>query len=423
VFIPKPVWAVGFALEQTLRDATLAVFSFANFKTVSAYLGFVFDIFVFVVMEVLGMDARFLRYFVGIFLFCVPLFLFLPLSYSSQFETENFTVDGAATLEQARIFCEVAEKYRRELAGLWLGEELPNWSSKCPIVVKVGDKLGAGGATTFRFLGNDISCEMNIQGSEKRIIDSVLPHEISHTIFATYLKSPVPRWLDEGAATCMEHYSERENYRNMIGYFLQKNVQRCLPFNRMVALKEYPDDVMPFYAQGYSVAEYLITIGGHRLLIKFAKTAIETDDWNFALRKHYGIANLGELQKNYWLEWVAIGSPVVLSQVPEHLRLPQKNNNNNTITLASNNNSSNIPNTSNHQQIAPNQQPKRTAPPIPIMFASYSVDQNATNSTVTKIPTSYTENNDSIIPIPTSYKSSYEILSAGGEPNITTLRN
>jgi hypothetical protein len=34
--IPKPVWAVGFALEQTLRDATLAVFSFANFKTASA---------------------------------------------------------------------------------------------------------------------------------------------------------------------------------------------------------------------------------------------------------------------------------------------------------------------------------------------------------------------------------------------------
>ncbi|MDR0392175.1 MAG: hypothetical protein LBH59_09735 [Planctomycetaceae bacterium] len=39
-FIPKPVWAVGFALEQTLRDATLAVFSFANFKTASAYVDF-----------------------------------------------------------------------------------------------------------------------------------------------------------------------------------------------------------------------------------------------------------------------------------------------------------------------------------------------------------------------------------------------
>jgi hypothetical protein len=30
--IPKPVWSVGFALEQTLRDATLAVFSFLILK-------------------------------------------------------------------------------------------------------------------------------------------------------------------------------------------------------------------------------------------------------------------------------------------------------------------------------------------------------------------------------------------------------
>ncbi|MDR0392000.1 MAG: hypothetical protein LBH59_08845 [Planctomycetaceae bacterium] len=35
--IPNPVWAVGFALEQTLRDAAIAVFSFADFKTASAY--------------------------------------------------------------------------------------------------------------------------------------------------------------------------------------------------------------------------------------------------------------------------------------------------------------------------------------------------------------------------------------------------
>ncbi|MDR0390803.1 MAG: hypothetical protein LBH59_02775 [Planctomycetaceae bacterium] len=42
MFIPKPVWAVGFALEQTLRDAALAVFSFADFKTASAYY-FIFN--------------------------------------------------------------------------------------------------------------------------------------------------------------------------------------------------------------------------------------------------------------------------------------------------------------------------------------------------------------------------------------------
>jgi hypothetical protein len=35
-FIPKPVWAVGFALEQTLRDAALSVFSYVDFKVASA---------------------------------------------------------------------------------------------------------------------------------------------------------------------------------------------------------------------------------------------------------------------------------------------------------------------------------------------------------------------------------------------------
>ncbi|MDR0392547.1 MAG: hypothetical protein LBH59_11605 [Planctomycetaceae bacterium] len=43
LFIPKPVLAVGFALEQTLRDATLIVFSYVDFKVASAYMLFVGD--------------------------------------------------------------------------------------------------------------------------------------------------------------------------------------------------------------------------------------------------------------------------------------------------------------------------------------------------------------------------------------------
>ncbi|MDR0392263.1 MAG: hypothetical protein LBH59_10185 [Planctomycetaceae bacterium] len=37
--IPKPVWAVGFALEQTLCDATLAVFSFLILKRLQHKIG------------------------------------------------------------------------------------------------------------------------------------------------------------------------------------------------------------------------------------------------------------------------------------------------------------------------------------------------------------------------------------------------
>ncbi|MDR0390700.1 MAG: hypothetical protein LBH59_02245 [Planctomycetaceae bacterium] len=33
--IPKPVWAVGFALEQTLHVVTLTVFSYVDFNSFS----------------------------------------------------------------------------------------------------------------------------------------------------------------------------------------------------------------------------------------------------------------------------------------------------------------------------------------------------------------------------------------------------
>lgn len=232
---------------------------------------------------------------------------------AAQYETANFSVDNAPTLKLAKEFCETAERCRHDLAILWLGESMPDWSAPCPIKVHVGEYLGAGGSTTFVFQGGEVyGWEMDIQGSAERILDSVLPHEITHMVFASHLREPVPRWLDEGAATSVEHDSEKEKYRKMIRHFLREDVRKCLPFNRMVALKEYPEDVMPFYAQGFSVVEYLLAVGGHRRLVRFAEAGVKSKNWNVALREHYGFENLGDLQKNYWVKWVSAGSPKTL---------------------------------------------------------------------------------------------------------------
>lgn len=257
------------------------------------------------------MDARlFFRFFVSMFL----VFMLSTATSAARFETANFSVDNAPTQKLAKEFCETAERCRNDLAILWLGESMPDWSVPCPIKVRVGEHLGAGGSTTFIFQGGEVyGWEMDIQGSAERILDSVLPHEITHMILASHLREPVPRWLDEGAATSVEHDSEKEKYRKMIRHFLREDVRKCLPFNRMVALKEYPDDVMPFYAQGFSVIEYLIAVGGHQRLVRFAETGTKTKDWNTALQKHYGFASLGDLQKNYWVKWVSAGSPRTLT--------------------------------------------------------------------------------------------------------------
>ena len=117
------------------------------------------------------------------------------------YRTANFVVE-APTDDQARRIGEAAEQYRHTLAVEWTGAPLPRWSRPCPITAQVAPHLGAGGATSFVFdKGEVFNWTMTIQGSEERILDSVLPHEITHTIFASYFRQPLPRWADEGACT------------------------------------------------------------------------------------------------------------------------------------------------------------------------------------------------------------------------------
>ena len=286
-------------------------------------------------------DARFVRYLYACFLsglvFCeanpiigeetqllrpssqspvaVPARMTLGSTPAYRYETANFTIANAPTAEMAREFGEAAEGYRRDLAVLWIGQEMPNWSAKCPICVKVGN-YGASGDTTFTFNHGEVyGWDMNVQGTRERILDSVLPHEISHTIFASYFRRPLPRWLDEGAATSVEHISERSNYRRMLLEFVDPTVRRAIPFNRMIEMKEYPKDFLPLYSQCNSVAEFLIGQGGNRRFIAFAKDGLDTNDWNAAVLEHYGYDHLGDLQV-VWIRWVGNGFPDLASYEP-----------------------------------------------------------------------------------------------------------
>ena len=112
-------------------------------------------------------------------------------SLGASYRTENFVVE-APTARFAQEVGQAAEKYRRELAQEWLGRELPAWDQPCPIQVQVGPTLGAGGATSFNFdRGRVFGWRMTIQGSEERVLDSVLPHGITHTVFASHFHTPL----------------------------------------------------------------------------------------------------------------------------------------------------------------------------------------------------------------------------------------
>ena len=92
----------------------------------------------------------------------------------------------------------------------------------------------------------------------------------------------------------------------MLDQFLRTG--RGIAFNQMFAMTEYPPDIMPLYAQGYSLAEFLIQIGGRRKYVEFLDDGLKGDDWSGAVQRHYGIKDLGALQ-NTWLAWVKQGAP------------------------------------------------------------------------------------------------------------------
>ena len=49
---------------------------------------------------------------------------------------------------------------------------------------------------------------MRVIGTPERILDSVLPHEVTHTVMATHFGQPLPRWADVGICTTVEHAAE-----------------------------------------------------------------------------------------------------------------------------------------------------------------------------------------------------------------------
>jgi hypothetical protein len=230
----------------------------------------------------------------------------LPVLMGARQRSVNFIVETPDP-NFAQQVSQAAEKYRHQLAVDWLGQAMPNWSQPCVMTVQVGPHLGAGGATTFMFdRGEVFGWRMSIQGPAERILDSVLPHEITHMIYASYFRQPLPRWADEGGATSVEHASEKNKHRNMLIEFLHTG--RGIAFSRMFAMSDYPRDIMPLYAQGYSLAEFLIQTGGRRKYVEFLGDGLQGDDWSGAIQRHYGVKDLGTLQ-NTWLAWVQQGSP------------------------------------------------------------------------------------------------------------------
>jgi RNA polymerase sigma factor (sigma-70 family) len=241
----------------------------------------------------------------------------------------NFVVSAPSPV-MARVIASEAEYHRRVLALKWLGKELPQWSQPCEVRFITG--IGAnGGATTFTYAkdkdGKPVmkSAGMEIHGDFMAALTANLPHEVMHTVLASYFGQPLPRWADEGVALLSEGDAEQFAHDVRVRELL--NAGRGIRLKVLLRMTEYPKDVVVLYSQGHSLARFLagrsapgvpglenlphigplfknLGADGHRRLIAFIQLGMEkntAESWGEAAKTVYGFDSVDALEE----EWLA----------------------------------------------------------------------------------------------------------------------
>jgi hypothetical protein len=211
----------------------------------------------------------------------------------------NFVVE-APTPQIAERLGQWAEYYRREKALQWLGREMPRWNEPCPLRIQV-TAGGAGGATSFSFLQGQILQTMHIEGPLDRLVASVLPHEVTHTVFAYYFGCPVPRWADEGGAVLSEDELEKSRHDMLVRQII--NSGHAIRLRRLFNLRDYPPEVGALYAEGYSVSDFLVGAGGRQLFLRFVAQGMQGGRWDSAAQTCYRFPNIEQLEQA-WYEYL-----------------------------------------------------------------------------------------------------------------------
>jgi hypothetical protein len=240
----------------------------------------------------------------------IALVLIAPaVASAASYDTPNFTTE-APTAELAKKFGDVAEFYRKEKALEWTGREMPQWPRRCPLHVQI-TQGSAGGATTFTFgqeNGKPVvtSIKMEIRGDAKQLLNSVLPHEVTHTVFANHFGRPVPRWADEGGSVLSENEEECFNHNVRCRELL--NAGRGITLRTLFRMTEYPRDMIVLYAEGYSVCDFLVKRGGNgregrQKLLQFLAQGMQSntnESWNAAANRVYGFDSVNAMEEA-WL--------------------------------------------------------------------------------------------------------------------------
>jgi hypothetical protein len=223
-------------------------------------------------------------------------------AFGAEFQTANFVVT-ADSPTVAKAVAEEAETWRATLAKHWLEKPLKDWPETCRIEVSTHRTGGSGWTSYETFGGKTVPVGIQIQGPPDRLLEYVLPHELTHAVLVSALGEAMPRWADEGAAMLSE--SESQKHRQTLVAKQIVDSGEMIPVRQLLQMAEYPESksrLHAFYAQSLTLTEFLIARGGRAQFLKFVQEG-QSESWDVALSRHYPWDNVEALE-GAWSEWI-----------------------------------------------------------------------------------------------------------------------
>lgn len=227
----------------------------------------------------------------------------------SVIETTNFRIYHR-NAKYAEEIATHAERDRQVSYAKWFpGEAVTSWTPACEIYlyptareygIATNSSPQSPGQTTWIPQGGKIVRKIHLSCEYPDIRDAVLPHEMTHAVFAGRFEQPLPRWADEGMAVLTEPRNRQDDHLvNLVRAHRSGGIYSCA---QLMSMSDYPRDgrIREFYAESVGLCRYLVEEhGGGPKLIEFMRLALRTRSYDFALQQIYGIQNFAELERGF----------------------------------------------------------------------------------------------------------------------------
>ncbi len=236
--------------------------------------------------------------------YTLAFFFFTSVAFGGSHRTKNFIVT-APDSETARVVAEHCETTHANHCRDWFGVHPFDFPQPANIRVEIDRaKWGeSGGGSTSFVPGGAVEGTWGAP-TVRVLLGDVATHETMHiTLWFMRGEKTLFRWLDEGICNNVESSGGMKRYQEMLTEFLAPP-SRGVPFNQMLTATDYPRDVLPFYAQSYSVCKFLIEHADRRALGNMAKDYTGFSD----ITETYGYATTSDFQVA-WINWLANGAP------------------------------------------------------------------------------------------------------------------